>query len=279
MSKRLCVISDLQCGSIFGMLPPDFITAEGVPKLQNAGQRYLWECWEDFTGRAAKYKPSIVIVNGDLIDGKQRKSEGVELSLPIMHDQVRAATQCLKYLKAELPPCRWFFVRGTAYHVGAAAEFEEAVAESLGGEHYWSVGSGTLVREVLWLDIDGVIVEASHHIGVTQGFHRLTALDSEMQWSAMTAKDESKGIPKADLIIRSHVHNFQHAEHASKHGVVTPCWQLQTTFMRKKSTYRMLPDLGGLLIEVDGAAKKRGESPVDIHKELYPLPAVKLTKA
>jgi hypothetical protein len=49
--KRIAVVSDLQCGSIFGMLPPDFMTGEGVPKLQNPGQRYLWECW---------YKPPFV---------------------------------------------------------------------------------------------------------------------------------------------------------------------------------------------------------------------------
>jgi hypothetical protein len=93
----------------------------------------------------------------------------------------------------------------------------------------------------------------------------------------MAAKDDTKGIPKADLIIRSHVHNFQHAEHASKQGIVTPCWQLQTSFMRKNSTYRMLPDIGGVFIEIDGKQKERGRPPCRILKELYPLPAIRVT--
>jgi len=77
-------------------------------------------------------------------------------------------------------------------------------------------------------------------------------------------------------LIRSHVHNFQHAEHASKQGVITPCWQLQTSFMRKNSTYRMLPDVGGIFIEIDGEQKKKGRPPCRILKELYPLPPVRV---
>lgn len=276
--KKLCIVSDTQCGSIYGLLPPGFLTAEGVEKILNAGQRYLWDCWLDFGQRTKEFKPDAIIFNADAIDGRQRKQEGTELSLNLVSDQVRAAIQCLKVLKKSAPNAKWYFTRGTAYHVGQAGQDEEEVARALGGEKYPSVGTGVYVREVLWLDVEGVIIEAAHHIGVSQGFYRLTQLDKEMQWSAMAAKDETKGIPKADLLIRSHVHNFQHAEHASKQGLVTPCWQLQTTFMRKNSTYRMLPDIGGVFIEVDGSAKKRGKPPCRILKELYPLPPVTVAK-
>jgi hypothetical protein len=190
---------------------------------------------------------------------------------------VQAAVRCLKVLKKKAPSAKWYFTRGTAYHVGNAGEHEEAVAELMGGERYSSVGTGIFVREILWLNVEGVLIEAAHHIGVSQGFYRLTQLDKEMQWSAMAAKDDTKGVPKADLLIRSHVHNFQNAEHASKQGIVTPCWQLQTTFMRKNSTYRMLPDIGGVFIEIDGTAKKKGKPPCRILKELYPLPAITVT--
>ena len=276
--KRIAVVSDLQCGSIFGMLPADFMTSEGIPKLQNAGQRYLWECWMDFAECLKAFKPDAILCNGDMIDGPQRAQEGTELSLPLLFDQQEAAVKCLKVLKKKAPDAKWYFTQGTEYHVGRAALHEEHVAKELGGQRYQSVGTGVYVREILWLDVEGVIIEASHHIGVSQGFYRLTQLDKEMQWSAMAAKDNSKGIPKADLLIRSHVHNFQHAEHASKEGLVTPCWQLQTRFMRKNSTYRMLPDVGGVFIEIDGQLKKRGRVPCRIMKELYDLPAIEVSK-
>jgi len=88
----------------------------------------------------------------------------------------------------------------------------------------------------------------------------------------------AKGVPKADLLIRSHVHYFGVAEHASKQIVTTPCWELQTRYMRKFSVHRMHPDIGGIKIEIDGKAKKRGEAPCRIIKELYSLPPVPVTQ-
>lgn len=279
--KKIAVVSDLQCGSAFGMLPPDFVSGAGAPVSQNSGQRYLWSCWDDYCGVVEEFKPDIILSNGDLIDGPQRKQEGSELCLNLLHDQERAAIQCLKVLKSAAPKAKWYFTQGTEYHVGRAALHEEHIAEIMGGQRYQSIpgSSGILVKEVLWLNVEGVIVEASHHIGVTQGFYRLTQLDKEMQWSAMAAKDDTKGVPKADLLIRSHVHNFQHAEHASKDGLITPCWQLQTRFMRKNSVYRMIPDIGGVMITIDGTLKKKGRNPCRIEKELYPLPPVTVTVA
>ncbi len=122
-----------------------------------------------------------------------------------------------------------------------------------------------------------MVIEAAHHISGSVGFYRLTSLDREAQWSALSAKDATKGVPKTDLLIRSHVHNFAYGEHASKQIVVTPCWQLQTRYARKHSVHRMHPDIGGLMIEVDGKAKARGNAPCRITKELYDLPPVAIT--
>lgn len=36
-SKCILVVSDLHSGSIYGMLPPDFATQDGAPKIPNAG--------------------------------------------------------------------------------------------------------------------------------------------------------------------------------------------------------------------------------------------------
>jgi hypothetical protein len=85
-------------------------------------------------------------------------------------------------------------------------------------------------------------------------------------------------MPRADCVVRSHLHYFTHVEHAAKHIVITPCWQLQTRFMRKLSLYRCIPDIGAVLITVDPQAKKNGDDPISIRKFLYPLPAIGTTK-
>jgi hypothetical protein len=277
--RRAVFMSDIHVGSASGILPPDYVTSEGITMPLNTGQRYLWDCWLDFRARVKRFVPDTIIVNGDVVEGVQRKEGGAGLSLRLMVDQKHAAVSALSMIKSAAPKsCQMFFVQGTAYHVGENGEAEEDIAAQLGARQYHSIGAGKLVREILWLDMDGVIIEVSHPIGGNSGFYRTTALDREMQWSALSGKDSSKGVPKADLIVRSHVHFFMVAEHASKQGCICPCWQLQTRYARKASVHRLHPDIGGVFVCVDPSAKKRGEPPCRILKQLYDLPSVPITK-
>lgn len=276
--KTGVVVSDLHCGSIYGLLPPGFKAFDGTARQQNTGQEYLWRCWLDFVDRARAAKPSFVIVNGDCVDGPQRRNEGSELALVSPSDQSQAAIETLVVLRKKTPGAKWFFTQGTPYHVGNWGAAEEEIARGLDAEAYPSVGTGIRCREVLWLEADGVLLEAAHHISVATGFYRLTPLDREAQWSALTGKDASKGIPKADLLIRSHVHFFSYGEHASKQILTTPAWQLQTRYMRKNSVHRMHPDIGGVILELEGSLKKKGEAPVNVRKELYTLPSAPVVK-
>lgn len=277
--KRGAVIGDLHCGSIFGLLPPNFETTEGAIKLQNPAQEYLYECFDDFTLRVSDDDPDFVIVNGDCVDGRQRKQEGSELSLTMMIDQERAAIACLKLLKSRVKPeCKWYFTQGTSYHVGHAGEHEERIAEALGAEKYWSVGPGLFARKILWLEIEGVLVEASHHISATTGFYKLNALEREMQMALLASRDPLTGIPKPDVLIRNHVHYFRSAEMSDTQGIIVPCWQLPTDFMFKHSAYRMLPNIGGVRFSIDGEKKRRGQAPCLVERELYKLPTVQITQ-
>lgn len=277
-TKRGAVVSDLHSGSMFAALPPDFITYDGMVKPWNPAMEYLWKCWDDFTWRAHLYDPDFVIVNGDCIEGPQTKSKGYEVSLPSLEDQVAACIGQLRLLKERCPRAKWYFTQGTPYHVGEWNGAEEGIAVALGGEAYPSVGAGKHCREVLWLHTDGVVIEAAHHLGGASGFYRLTGLDREAQWSAMAAKDQTKGVPKSDLLIRSHVHFFGLGEHASKMIVTTPCWKLGDRHSRKGGVHRFHPDIGGIFVEADGEAKKRGEAPCRVVKELYSLPPIRLTE-
>lgn len=276
--KRIAVVGDGHSGSIYGLHPPNFVSIDDRDIPQNAGQRYTWECWKDYWGKAKERKVDIIIYNGDAIDGKQQAQHATECNLSGLVDQKNAAIACLEYAKKQCPQARWYFVQGTEYHEGKGAEALEDIASAIGGTAYRGAGPGRLTREVLDLDVEGVLLNFAHHISPTSGFYRATSADREGQWSAMSAKDAGKGVPKADGLFRNHVHYFVHVEHASKHIVVVPCWQLQTRFMRKNSVYRMLPDIGGVFATVDGRKKEHGEDPLLIEKELYKLPPAPVTK-
>jgi hypothetical protein len=271
------VVSDIHAGSIYGLLPPGFITFEGVEKKLNVGQQYLWECWQDFCERVKEFKPDFVIANGDLIDGPQKKNHGSELSLITPGDQSKAATQTLQYLrKATGSACKWYFTQGTPYHTGAYGDAEEDIAHKCSAEKYPSVGTGKYCREVLTLEVDGgLMVEAAHHIS-TASVYKTTPLEKESQatWMANVTHET----PRIDLAIRSHVHHYRNVEHGTGKILTTPCWQLQTRYARKNSVSRLLPDIGGVFFVLDYQAKKAGGEWCRLWPEKYILPPVQVAK-
>ncbi len=283
--RNLLILSDLHIGSIFGVLPPDFIASDGSEIRQNAGQQYLWECFTDMISWAAAFKIDAIFLNGDLIDGKQPKSKGSELSLPLPNDQEEAAVFTLRFLRNKLQKLLkaeteipLYVVQGTEYHDGRGASELESIAARLNAVQYTCVhGTGRFSKEVCGVSFDSVNVNLAHHVSGGSGFIKASGIDRELLWSAI-AGAEDKAL-KADLLVRSHLHYFIHLEKPTQHAVITPCWQLQTRFMRKRSVYAMRPDVGALIAHLDGDEKVAGRDPILISKMLYPLPEFRLHAA
>src|SRR5512146_2793855 len=204
------VVSDLHHGSVYGMLPPDFTTSADALQSQNPGQAYLWECWEDLAERWSKLKLDALVVVGDVIDGKQQAQKGTELCLPLMQDQKRAAAKTLRFLLRKIGKPPLYFVQGTEYHEGKAGEFVEDLANELEAVPYKGLGTGVFCREVLDLEVDGVVINFAHSIGVAGGLYRATPPDREAVWSALAGKEGK--MPKADCFVRGHAHYFVHLE-------------------------------------------------------------------
>lgn len=275
--KRGVVISDMHCGSVCGMLPSEYVTFEGIPKLQNAGQVYLWECWMHFLWKAEAFRPDFVIVNGDDVDGMQDKQRGAELCLSNWKDQRDACIKTLKPLRIATRKAAWYFTQGTPYHVGHFSEAEEDIAEAMDATPYYGPGGGKLCHDVLTLsEVDGgVTIEAAHHIAFAS-VYRATPLEKEAQatWHDVVNND----VQLPDLQIRSHVHNYTQLEQGKQLMVTTPCWQLQNRFPRKSSIHRNMPHIGGIFIEADYAATKRGEAACRVSRQIYKLPRAPINK-
>lgn len=271
--KRGLVVSDIHSGSMYGMIPPGFLRYDGIEQLWNPAMKYLWQCWEHFCGIAEEFQPDFIIVNGDCVEGPQRKSNGFELSLASNDDQKKACIATLLYLKERTPKAKWYVTAGTGYHTGEWHEIEDQIAREIGATPYSSVGTGEYCREVLWLDCDGVLIEATHHIPTGT----FAALEREIILGERSTWDDSKGMPRADLKIRSHVHRYSYAETRNQQIVTTPCWKLGDRHSRKSSPHRFTPDIGGVFIEIDPSDKKRGRAPCRITRELYKIPTAKTT--
>lgn len=279
--RNILTVGDLHVGSMYGMLPPDFISCDGAEKPQNGGQEYLWNCWGDLKRRAAKFSIDCVVVNGDVIEGKQPKQRASELTLVAPNDQEAAAVFLLrdlrnwleKNMRREVP---FYFVQGTEYHDGRGAEELESIAARIAGANIDSALTGRHCKEVLDLDIEGVALNFAHHVGGGGGFSRSGTIDTEAVWAQLAS---SKGQARPpDLIVRSHLHFFAHIEHTNRHAFICPCWQLQTRFARHRSAFKFMPDIGALIFHISPEAKKEGLDPIGYTKILYKLPLPKATK-
>lgn len=208
--KEVVVISDLHCGSVFGLTPPSQFSAHH--------RRLQAEGWQAYQKMVRKWhSPNILIANGDLIEGTQSKQGGAELITPDRNVQSGMAVECLEAWHAK----NIFITYGTKYHVGEQAEdFEFTIANTL-DKH-----TPTRIEGRLYLKIEGMTLDVRHKVGTSGIPHgRATALIKEMMWDLIEeAKDNG---PKVDIVIRSHAHYHIWVEDPDKTMIITPGLQLK----------------------------------------------------
>ena len=207
MRKRVLVISDEHTGHNLGLTHPSDDFDDGTTHY--LVRRTIWEWYAPLVKRL---KPNIVIVNGDCIDGDGKKSGGTE---QLTTDRIKQCKMAVKTLKAIPGKPKFFMSYGTGYHTGNDEDFENIIADDIGAE---KIGAEDTI------DVNGLLINYRHHIGrsgIPHGRH--TAAAKERLWNLMWA--ERGEYPKADVIIRSHVH--YHAFCGGPHWVAmtTPALQ------------------------------------------------------
>lgn len=232
--KRIAVVSDFHCGHAVGLTPPDW-HSDSNKKLTSVRK----ECWDFFEENVGKHGPfDVVIDNGDNIDGKGSRSEGVELIVPDRNVQVDMAVACLSVLcgsKTQL-----VMTYGTDYHTGSGEDFEKQIADKRLTD---------CIGNVAHIQVEGVTFEAKHHVGGSQVPHtRHTAIARDRLWNLLWAE---RGVsPKADVIIRSHVHYYNITGGSDWLAMTTPALQ---GFGSRFGSRRMsgLVDFGFIVFTVD----------------------------
>lgn len=206
--KNVVIISDLHCGSIFGLTPAGwhFNKREKYYSMQK-------ESWEAYLTMTKDWqKPDVLICNGDMIDGRQKKQGGAELITNDRNVQVDMATIAIKRWNA----AKIFMTYGTTYHTsGEGEDFEYTIAQQVGAE----------IGGRLFINIEGIMFDVRHKIGTSLIPHgRGTSLLRAMMWNLMKSADKSE--PKANIIVRSHAHYHIWIEQVSRIMTITPALQI-----------------------------------------------------
>ena len=207
---RVLLAGDFHCGHKAGLTPKGY----QIP-LDSENERHYAEfqreTWDFFERQILELSPfSHAIFNGDLIDGRGKKSKGTEQLTTDRLTQVDMAEKVVRTVNATYN----VFTYGTPYHTGDGEDYEKIIAQRVGG----------ILNPENLINIGGVILNVKHHTngsGVPYG--AATPLLKDALWTDIWAHLEDN--PTADIVVRSHTHTFLKVNDGFRTAIVLPALQ------------------------------------------------------
>lgn len=226
-------IGDLHVGSHHAIYP-----LSRLPEFpQFLEPRYLAECMDHLLDLLPK-KLGTVILNGDLIDGRNPKGQGTGVFSPRLSDQVEAAIEILQPLTKRATDV--LRTTGTDYH-------DDVQGPLLALDIALKVRKS---RQVFNLRLDnGRVVNVAHHPSGGGALYMGTKLDKEQRLMRLAA--EAKKLPFADWIFRSHLHEFNIYRNKRSEVVLLPCWKFPDAHSQKGNLFGWQPDIGAAMLARD----------------------------
>jgi hypothetical protein len=223
--KKIVAIADMHCGHVHGLTPPEW-QSDRYPS-----QKILWDSYVKLVHKVGKV--DLVVLNGDALEGKGRRNEGIELITSDRDVQCDMAVEAMGIFNAS----RFHMTYGTPYHTGCGENFEHNIASAL----------GATIESRAALDINGLLFDIRHFAPASQTPMGPTSLLQREK--IMAILDER--IPKGGISVRSHIHKFYAA--MDHHGAVftTPCLQTHSDFGSRKCSGDI--DLGFMVFNVASA--------------------------
>lgn len=196
----------MHCGSFYGLTPPGWYSRQSPHHL-----KLQKESWQAYKKIATKWNaPDILVCNGDLIDGRQKKDGGMELITPDRNLQKQMAIKAIQEFDAK----EVYMTYGSDYHVSEGEDWEYDIADRLNAK----------IEGKLFLDIEGMVFDIRHYVGSSFTYQsRGTSLLREMMWDLVKSAD---GEPRANVVVRSHVHYHIWVEQPNRVCFTTPALQL-----------------------------------------------------
>jgi hypothetical protein len=238
MITKIVVVGDTHIGSVYGLAKPNYVPQN----RNNAFLDWIFQAWQVFS---EKHKdPDYLITIGDLADGSQFKSLGIDALCTNTDEQVNLAQELLSMLTPS-NNTKIFGVNGSGYHCGEghATCIDRRILEKAGGEY-----KGNIFE----FDIANERIQVSHG-GTASLVNPSTYIQREIALSKSDAqKRKTKG---PTIIIRGHQHRFYTIQDdAGVYGILNGCWQYITPFMYKR-TANVTPSIGAVILEINDVTK------------------------
>jgi len=237
------LMGDTHCGHLVGLTPESWaVTYSPLSTTKRRKWAYicraLWSAFDEILHELPKL--DFVVANGDLIDGKGKKSGGTELITSDMNEQCEMAISVLKHVKKFCKKDAPFFgTYGTDYHSSSDGdEWENIIAKAV----LDSIGSHE------WINVNGCVLDIKHkESSSTVPYSRHTGPAKSGIWNNIWAMRDEQ--PKADLLIRSHVHYYSYCETPDYAALTLPALQGMGSRYGAKQCIGTV-DWGVVLIEI-----------------------------
>ena len=208
---KILTLNDTHCGAISGLTPPAHWSNDAeIASVQKVH-------WDFFVAKLAEIGPiDVLVLVGDMIDGKAVKAGGRDLSTADRLAQVKIAKEVVEAVAAP----KVYVVTGTPYHVGVGEDWEEVLAELIDAK---------AVAPRIELEHDGFVLAFRHKIGRSGvPYGKATAPLRALTWNRLNA---ARGLePKANICAFGHVHYHLFAGDARATAMTLPAMQLRTAF-------------------------------------------------
>lgn len=268
--RSVVIIADIHDGNINAVCSP---WARGYikhPRKKHL-QKKLYKAWQWCSTQLTKPEIDLLIINGDAIDGDNRKDLGSEVWTTSMLDQLKDVEQLIT---SHYTFKNVIVTTGSGYHVKRGSDpLEEVLAERLAtyetdgelgrklrGEvlpKYFTKKEGdTRVNGTHYRYTDykwrfkalNEIFSVTHHVSHSKvEFYRSTPLAREMVTAELDASKYSPN-ERPTILIRSHTHYYCLLDFSSSTGVITPAWKYPDEYLHHGGIGGTLPSIG--IIEI-----------------------------
>jgi hypothetical protein len=212
--KKVLAIGDLHCGSMVGLTHPNWM-------IKRERNREIYdlqvEMWDNFCEALDDIgKVDVLLVNGDIIDGKGVKAGGTEQITVDMLEQTEMAVACIEKIKFN----NAIFTYGTPYHTTSKSgeDFDKIVANHFKSQIYDEIN----------FEVDGVLFNAKHKVGSSSSpYNRAVPVGRHRLWECLASLRNKDEVPK--VYLRSHVHYFSGCEEKGWRAYTLPALQASMT--------------------------------------------------
>lgn len=231
---RLLITSDWHVGHRVGLTPTEYNPKTALDMKGYDVRSWIWDWFQE---RIARLRPFEVHVNnGDAVDGPGEKTGGTEEITTNCEAQAEIVAAIMGFVGAP----RKYIIYGTGYHTGNAEDWESVAA----------VRAGAQADTILNLQPEGTntVFNFKHHVGGSQTpMGRHSPLSREHLWNLLW--NEHGEYPKANVIVRSHVHYYDYAGGFNWLAMTTPALQgYGSKFARRLSG---IVDIGFVYFDID----------------------------